>query len=806
MSKFIATGLFSSRGEAVEKAVWHGVKKGFEPRECLAYWRYPIFTEGKFRKEPDILIADYDLGLIVVEVKAIRSEQLVAIQGHRWQYRNFYTDSGNPYQQAERQLFALLAYCDREPLLRQQIQARAIVALPYVSQNEWQARGFANLPSSPPILFQEDLTNSDFLVRTIAKSKPLTTGVELTPTQWELLLAVLGGTALYTPEYKQIKSAGAGKGKLIQQVRSRLNQLDLRQEAIAKQIPPGMQRIRGIAGSGKTVALCQKAALMSLKYPQWQIALVFFSRSLYQPLTQQVDRWMRYFTQDRTGYDPDNSGLKILHAWGSKQQSGFYGTVCKASGSIPLSVAFTLSNPPHEALAEACLQLLENRLVPQIFDAVLIDEAQDLVSDRWHYQHKQPFFWLAYQSLCPVNPVSPQQRRLIWAYDELQSLGSLTIPEPVELFGEELGHLVTGQYEQEIDKTEIIACSYRTPQQIVMVAQAIALGLLRTKGLIAGSNYPEEWAALGWQISGDWQLGNKMTLTRINSPNIIGELWSGDTIDFAQFPSRQQELTSLAQKIEHNLTADELTADSILIVVLGSTYEATSLLKQTAIFLINQGLNIYLPGQHTYNEIDPQTQNNPDQFWHAGAITVSTIHRAKGQEADQVYLVGLDRIAQADNICLRHQLFTALTRTRAWVGVSGIGNYPLYDELKQLINQSASNHNRLSFTVTNLPQRELRISDRATLVQGYALGRRNFRHANLRHTDLAQMHLANINLIDADLSHANLTGVNLTNAKLIAANLSHADLSHANLTNAKLMGADLTDAILTDANFERAQT
>ena len=798
MNKFIATELFDDKGEAGEKRVWNAVKRGFESRECLAYWRYPIFTKG-FRKEPDILIADYDLGLTVIEVKAIRIEQLVTIQGHRWQYQNFYTDFGNPYQQAERQLFALLAYCDREPLLKRQITAKAIVALPCITRSQWQTRGFASLPNSPPILFEEDLLNAEGIVKAIASTQPLTAGGELTQTQWELLLAVLGGTTLYTPECQIVKQGGMSKGKLIQQVRSRLNQLDLQQEAIAKQIPAGMQRIRGIAGSGKTVALCQKAALMSVKYPHWQIALVFFSRSLYSSITQQVDRWIRYFTQDKIGYNAD-SGLKILHAWGSKQQPGFYGTVCKATGSIPLSVPFTLSGKPHEALAEACLQLLESRHIPQIFDAILIDEAQDLMADDWHYQQKQPFYWLAYQSLRPVNPVSPQQRRLIWAYDELQSLGSLKIPEPVELFGEELGHLATGQYDRQINKTEIIPRSYRTPQQIVMVAQAIALGLLRKKGLLTGSIYPEEWTALGWQISGAWQLGNKITLTRIDSPNLMGELWSGDAIDFASFDSRQQELTSLAYKLKHNLTADELQPESILIIVLGSAYEAASLLKQTAVFLINQGIDLYLPSQRTYNAIDPQTQDNPDRFWYPGAITLSTIHRAKGQEADCVYLIGLDRLAR-DNICLRHQLFTALTRTRAWVSISGIGDYPLYDELRQLIAVKDC----LSFTVTNKPQRELRISDRASLIQGYALGRRNFRHANLSRTDLARMHLANINLIEADLSYANLTGANLTNAKLIAANLTGANLTNANLTNTKLMGADLTNTVLTQANLNRAK-
>ena len=801
MDKFIATELFDSRGEAGEKLVWDSIRRSFERRNCLAYWRYPIFDGDRFRKEPDILIVDRLLGLIVIEVKAIGIEQLVGIRGHSWQYRDFYTESGNPYQQAENQLFGILEYCDREPLLKRQVSARAMVALPYITRTQWQEKGWSNLPTSPPILFSEDLIGFDLAIKTIADIYPVIMGTDLTPTQWELLQAVLCGTALYTPPLPRLKYSSS-RLQIIQQVRSRLNQLDLQQEQIAKQIPPGMQRIRGIAGSGKTVILCQKAALMSVRYPQWQIALVFFSRSLYDSITQQVDRWIRHFTQDSLCYDA-NSGLKILHAWGSKQQPGFYSIVCKAAGTMPLSVPFTLSSPPHEALAEACVQLLDNRSIPQIFDAILIDEAQDLMADTWHYQSKQPFFWLAYQALRPVNPVSPQQRRLIWAYDELQSLGSLKLPEPVELFGEELGHLVTGQYNGQINKTEIICRSYRTPQQIIMVAQAIALGLLRTSGLLTGSIYPEEWAALGYKITGEWQLGKQITLTReMNPPNIISELWSESTIDFKRFTSRQQELSVLAKKLKQNLTTEQIQPErAILVIVLGSIYEANSLLKQTAAFLINQGIRVYLPSQRTYNSVDSTQRDNPNRFWHPGSVTVSTIHRAKGQEADFVYLVALDRIAAEDNIYLRHQLLVALTRTRAWVSISGIGNYPLYRELDELIQQKQ----KITFTVTSQPQRELRISDRANLIQGYALGRRNFRHANLSHADLSQLHLANINLIDANLSHANLSGTNLTNAKLIAANLSHADLSNANLTNAKLMGADLTDTDLTEVNLDRAK-
>lgn len=804
LNKFIASEILGNKGEAGEKLVWDSIKRSFDKKRCIAYWRYPIFSQqGKFRKEPDILIADYNLGIIIIEVKAIKIEQLVKIEGHRWQYQNFYTEYSNPYQQASNQLFALLEYSDREPLLKKKISARAMVALPYITQAQWQQKDFDKLPHSPPILFQDQLANSELTIKAINQAHTVVLGSALTPTQWELLLSILGGTSLYTPEPKRFAYNPQSRFKYLKQVRSRINHLDLEQEKIAKQIPPGMQRIRGIAGSGKTVILCQKAALMSVKYPEWQIALVFFSRSLYDLITQQVDRWIRYFTQDQLSYNPNQSKLKIIHAWGSKQQPGFYSIVCKAAGTIPLSVSFTISNQPHEALAEACVQLLEKKTIPQIFDAILIDEGQDLISNDWQYQDKQPFYWLAYQSLRPVNPISTEQKRLIWAYDEQQSLSTLKIPEPVELFGEELGHLVTGKYSQQLNKTEIISRCYRTPHQIIIIAQAIAMGLLRKQGMLTGSIYPEEWQALGFKISGDWQPGTQITLTREfnNSPNIIGELWQGSMIGFDCYNSRQQELTVLAQNIKHNLSKDNLQPDrDILIIILGSSYDAASLVKQTATFLINQGINTYLPSQRTFNCIDAG-QHNPNQFWYPGAITISTIHRAKGQSADLVYLVGLDQIAQAEaNLYLRHQLYIALTRTTAWVNISGIGNYLLYQELSDLIK----NYHQLTFTVPHQIQRELRISDRASLIQGYALGRNNFRHADLSHADLSQINLSNINLIEANLSYANLRGANLTNAKLIAANLSHTNLSNANLTNAKLIGADLTNTDLTDTNLTRA--
>lgn len=206
------------------------------------------------------------------------------------------------------------------------------------------------------------------------------------------------------------------RGGVLQQARNWLSEFDLQQELIGKQIPPGAQRIRGIAGSGKTVLLCQKAAHMHLKYPDWHIALVFFSRSLYDRIIAQLDKWLRRFSSGEVQYDSHNQKLRVLHAWGAKNQPGLYSIICEASGVQRLTAYDTDSKHPNESLAEVCSLLLKTATISPIFDAILIDEGQDLiVDDEFKFEGKQPFYWMVYQSLRPVDMQHPEQRRLIWA-------------------------------------------------------------------------------------------------------------------------------------------------------------------------------------------------------------------------------------------------------------------------------------------------------------------------------------------------------------------------------------------------------
>lgn len=831
--KFIATEPLFLAGEQAESQVWTGICQSFIQRDCIAYWRYPIFSKlGRFRKEPDILIVDAEWGLIIIEVKSITIEQILGIKGHLWELQEFYTTELNPYQQAEYQLYALLEYCHLEKILRQQVAGRVLVALPRILESQWQYRGFDLLPSCPPILFQDDLTiglGETGLIERIKTAPLVAKGGVLSPEQWRVLKAVISGTPLLrTPSRrfflspKDYLEPSLTRSAVLETVRQRISELDLQQEQIAKVIPPGPQRIRGVAGSGKTILLCQKAVQMHLKYPEWDIALVFFSRSLYEPILQQIDQYLRRFSCNQISYNPENSKLKVLHAWGAKDQQGFYRTICQAAGVWSQSLQQTTRLKANESFAEACLHLLKSATIPTIFDAVLIDEGQDfLVDDDLKFEGKQPFYWMAYQALRPLevaegNSAEIPQKRLIWAYDEIQSLESLKIPTASELFGDELGQLVTGEYGNGIQKTEIMSRSYRVPGEILTAAHGLGLGLLRPQGLLTGTVWKEDWEMIGYEVilstlktqekslfNASIKTGETITLKRSaeNSLNPMARLWKQPLIEFEAYHSRSEELIDLCDRLIYNLKIDGLRPSrEILIIVLGIGWEAIQLQTYIANFLIQQGLDIFIPGTSDCNILKP-SYALMNQFWCEGGVTISRIHQAKGNEADMVYLVGLEQIAIAENnLNFRNQLFVAMTRSRGWLRLTGLGSYPLYEEVSQVIKSG----NAFTFPRLFSPERDISISTKGELMGRYKNGDRNFQGANLSGLDLTGVNLSYANLIGANLQNANLTQANLKQAKLVVANLSQTEMTGANLQRVKLVSANLQQTQLNFCDLRRA--
>ncbi len=84
-------------------------------------------------------------------------------------------------------------------------------------------------------------------------------------------------------------------------------------------------------------------------------------------------------------------------------------------------------------------------------------------------------------------------------------------------------------------------------------------------------------------------------------------------------------------------------------------------------------------------------------------MTVSQIHRAKGNEAEMVHVVGFDLVARDEgSVNLRNGLFVALTRSRGWARLSGVGEHSMCEEMRRVLSAGDS----FTFTFSRPPQRD----------------------------------------------------------------------------------------------------
>jgi len=738
---FIATEFLNVSGEHGERRIWEAVIKAFKGSgDGMGFLNYTDYNHAQqSRVQPDILLVDRDLGLTVIEVKSCRIDQIVAVQGNQWVMQKFYSSTLTPLKQAEYQVRQILKRCDRHANLKGKVQMRIMVALPMITREEWITRGFEVAEGVvPPILFADELSAAAVVNAVEYRAIILNwvvRGGDLNDEQWLTLQETILGLKSNTKRQKrdepifEVSAITPSRSEALLKLRSWLYDIDVQQVNIALQIPPGPQRIRGIAGSGKTMLLCQKAARMHLQHPEWDIALVFFSRSLYDLIPQLIRECLTYY-QGEQFVEPDfqQGKLKVLHAWGDKTKPGLYSILRNANGGTVLTDEKVIGTMP-ERLAVGCKRLMQTQAIQPQFDAILVDEGQDLATGAdLKYQDKQAIYWLAWLSLRPIPDADPTYRRLIWTYDEAQSLETLVIPTYEEVFGPELGAIVSGaingpNYPGGIQKNEIMRSCYRTPGPILMAAHALGMGLLRPEGMLSGFTTKKGWEDIGYNVRGDFRRSTTpIVLHRPpeNSPHPLPKIWTGPLLEFEVYPNAAAQCHEVVQHIRHNLAVEGLNPSrDILVLVLSNPNDETkglALQRRLANTLYEHGLHYYLPGAKSCDQV-PSSSASPygakrdaDHLWYDQAITIAKLYSAKGHEAPMVYIIGLEALAlDESNLKVRNQLFTAMSRSNAWVHMSGIcdphtqSEYLFYDEVRQVIHSQQ----QLEFYYRRPPKRLL---------------------------------------------------------------------------------------------------
>ena len=558
-------------------------------------------------------------------------------------------------------------------------------------------------------------------------------------------------------------SQGGSRGSILERLEKSISTLDHRQSRAVIETARGVQRIRGLAGSGKTIVLALKAAYLHTQQPEWRIGVTFNTRSLKGTFR----RLIRDFHIRWTNQEPDWDCLRVVNAWGGRGESGIYSEFCRTQGIDYLDFSTAKANFGSErAFAGACERALEQgaKETP-VYDALLIDEAQDLPP--------------AFLRLCHRFLGGP--RHLVYAYDELQNLSGESLPPPEDIFGRTPEGEPLVRFDLSNEQRDIVLHKcYRNSRPILTTAHALGFGIYRRPrrqsselfpppqrrrdkptakspksltpqtGLVQMFDHTTLWEEVGYQardgiLSGDTAV--TLYRTRETSPLFLEDHSPpDDLVQFHVFQSKQEQAEWLASEVRRNLKQDELRHDDIM-VINPDPLSTRKNVGRARKLLWDTGIQSHLAGVDTDLDIFFETNSQ--------SVTFTGVHRAKGNEAAMVYVINAHegQSAQFNLARIRNRLFTAITRSKAWVRVSGIGR-PM-DDLKREYERLVDNDFELRFRYPSREEREhLRIIHRdmtqaerkrisqgnqslATMIEGFERG-------ELRPEDLDQESVARL--------------------------------------------------------------
>lgn len=348
--------------------------------DCLVYYE-PLTSN----RHPDFVVVIPDRGVLIVEVKGWRREQLIRATSDKVTLLigNLPQARPHPQRQACGYMRGLLKQCSKHKwaqlLLHPSGPHEGNFTFPFsyivihTEITRAQFEGDDNLSEvfPPERNVTKDIVHEWIGMKTEALKCELTKffdpywPAKISESQLHVLKAVISPIAVMSGEME------AGEA---------LKVLDKKQEAIARQLGTGHRVVYGVAGSGKTVILITRGKFIG-GAPGRRVLILCYNRYLAE-----------YIKLRTHGYS--NIETYTFHAWGNENGAGF------------------IKNENDEAHAGRLLTAMQSGSAAHAgrFDAVLVDEAQLLQPD-----------WLRAAKLALRDPAS-EHSHLFVVGDGTQSL------------------------------------------------------------------------------------------------------------------------------------------------------------------------------------------------------------------------------------------------------------------------------------------------------------------------------------------------------------------------------------------------
>jgi superfamily I DNA and RNA helicase len=636
MDLTVATEEYAS--DVASHTVWERLRDALGSRDGIAFYSHPILAEAG-RRPPELSVLAEGLHPIIVRVLNLTIDEVVRLDHDIIEVGEKTKDS--PFLELDDFAESLAHKFNRHRDVRRVFEPVLVFAMPNVARADFEKR--FELPVGVVGVWSD--LNVQPCLRAI-KEPPKGEVWRLSKAIFQTATPIKGDYTLTLVKQEKI-------GDAIAALRKRVALLDKKQLRVAVEVPPGPQRIRGLAGTGKTVLLAMRAAFIHLRNPEATILFTFYTRSLYQMVRDLIGRFYR----DHVGHEPDWDKLHVRHAWGARDEPGVYSDWSSRTGTSRLDFK-TAQASDYQSPLRACAKhaLSAPGGIDAIYDYVLVDESQDLPAEFMQFLYR----------------LSKEPHRIYFAQDAMQNLGTLEVATAEEIFGKNKeGQPVVRldvTYPGGIEADFVLDTAYRCTLSTLMLAHGLGLGVYRTGGPVQMIFSADDWRTIGYEkTQGTFKPGEIVKVCRgtKTTPTVLSELYSGQAgeIEVKVCHGEKEEVDWIGDQIAGLVKNERVRPEDIMVVALDAIHirQFTAALQAK---LQEVGLRAQQAGA-TYGA---------SSFAAVDSVTISSTYRAKGNEAPIVFMAQMQQLySYAEERTVRNLVFTAVSRSMGWVRLSGFG-------------------------------------------------------------------------------------------------------------------------------------
>lgn len=586
---------------------------------------------------PDLILLHPQVGVLVVENKGIALADVHGVENTTLRLvRDGRLKEEDPFHQAGRIMFGVRDLAARRVNLVEALFIHS-AAFPRISREEFEKKFHAQWPDetlfadacTDPAKFKSHVLGfSEFSNRKAKRSSKLSRHAH------DAVMTILSGTGvMYAPRRSYIEETDTALiGVQVQDMELALKEATQQQKEYGRSDLRGHHRMfRGVAGSGKSIMLALSVAQTLTNYRNERATLfgsterkpralvVCFNRALVPYLRQKVeDRF------ERVAWDkPADDELTVTHFEGLVRISE------AKEPSLKSGLDYSEKSNRARAMCAAMDKLDKTAADAVMFDAVYVDEAQDLLPEEFEFLLK----------LARKNDKGGQT--VILFYDNAQNIYG--VPAPV---WSKLGINIVG-------RTVFLDQCLRNTRETLLFAFNVLVGSFAPEGERVTTRTFADVESLRQRGLIEEKDGRfDIFFTKRSGP-----------LPFVQaYANRETEVDGVVEAVRRLLLNHKVLPSDILILY-NSHKSYSDLLGPKFKKALGDSIRLrFVDRAHDANKDLPLLED--------GALTVSTIASAKGYDAPVVLLLGVDELDTSNED--RATFYVGATRAKLHLVVTGV--------------------------------------------------------------------------------------------------------------------------------------